>query len=85
MQILTRPTRPIEGQQPGTSGLRKKVALFQRPGYLENFVQSVFDALPDVAGKTLVIDSHGTQGDQGEDQLDTRAPWGWVWTFKVRR
>ncbi|MEO5732825.1 MAG: alpha-D-glucose phosphate-specific phosphoglucomutase [Rubrivivax sp.] len=45
MSILTLPTEPIAGQKPGTSGLRKKVAVFREPGYLENFVQSIFDSL----------------------------------------
>ncbi|MGL6110054.1 MAG: alpha-D-glucose phosphate-specific phosphoglucomutase, partial [Rubrivivax sp.] len=59
MDVLTLDTQPIEGQLPGTSGLRKKVAVFQRPGYLENFVQSVFDALPGIAGSTLVLGGDG--------------------------
>ncbi len=59
MHIFTRPTRPIEGQQPGTSGLRKKVALFRQPAYLENFVQSVFDCLQGLAGSTLVLGGDG--------------------------
>jgi len=59
MQVKTVPTRPIEGQLPGTSGLRKKVAVFQQPGYLENFVQSVFDVLPGLAGQTLVLGGDG--------------------------
>ena len=59
MQILSRPTRPIAGQQPGTSGLRKKVALFRQPGYLENFVQSVFDCLEGLPGSTLVLGGDG--------------------------
>lgn len=52
-------TQPIAGQRPGTSGLRKKVATFEVPPYLENFVQSVFDALPGLAGQTLVVGGDG--------------------------
>ena len=59
MQVKTVPTRPFDGQLPGTSGLRKKVAVFQQPGYLENFVQSVFDVLPDLPGSTLVLGGDG--------------------------
>jgi phosphoglucomutase len=59
MTIRTVPTRPIAGQQPGTSGLRKKVRVFQEPGYLENFVQAIFDSLDDIAGQTLVLGGDG--------------------------
>jgi phosphoglucomutase len=59
MNVRTVPTRPIEGQRPGTSGLRKKVAVFQMPGYLENFVQAIFDSLQGFAGKTLVLGGDG--------------------------
>jgi phosphoglucomutase len=59
MQVQTVPTSPIDGQLPGTSGLRKKVAVFQVSGYLENFVQSVFDALDGIAGRTLVLGGDG--------------------------
>ncbi|WP_207478148.1 alpha-D-glucose phosphate-specific phosphoglucomutase [Arenibaculum pallidiluteum] len=52
-------TAPIEGQKPGTSGLRKKVAVFRRPGYVENFVQSVFDALEGFSGATLAVGGDG--------------------------
>jgi phosphoglucomutase len=59
MQIKTIPTRPIEGQRPGTSGLRKKVAVFRQPPYLENFVQSIFDSLQGYRGQTLVVGGDG--------------------------
>jgi phosphoglucomutase len=59
MAVTSLPTQPIEGQRPGTSGLRKKVAVFQQPCYLENFVQSIFDALEGFAGKTLVLGGDG--------------------------
>jgi phosphoglucomutase len=59
MNVRTVPTRPIEGQRPGTSGLRKKVSVFQSPGYLENFVQAIFDSLQGFEGKTLVLGGDG--------------------------
>ena len=57
--IKTVSTTPIAGQKPGTSGLRKKVPEFQKPHYAENFIQSIFDALPERAGKTLVLGGDG--------------------------
>ncbi|GGY74137.1 alpha-D-glucose phosphate-specific phosphoglucomutase [Pseudoduganella plicata] len=59
MAIQIVPTNPIPGQRPGTSGLRKKVAVFRQHQYLENFVQSVFDTLGDLSGKTLVLGGDG--------------------------
>jgi Phosphoglucomutase len=59
MQIETITSEPYKDQNPGTSGLRKKVKVFQQPGYLENFVQSIFDSLEDVNGKTLVLGGDG--------------------------
>jgi phosphoglucomutase len=59
MQIETITTQPYNDQNPGTSGLRKKVKTFQQPGYLENFVQSIFDSLEDFTGKSLVLGGDG--------------------------
>ncbi|MEL6965711.1 MAG: alpha-D-glucose phosphate-specific phosphoglucomutase, partial [Pseudomonadota bacterium] len=59
MTIKIISTAPIEGQKPGTSGLRKKVAIFREPHYLENFVQSIFNSLDGIEGTTLVIGGDG--------------------------
>ena len=59
MNVRTVPTTPFEGQKPGTSGLRRKTAVFMQPGYLQNFVQSVFDAVGGLRGKTLTVGGDG--------------------------
>jgi len=59
MKIETVATRPFTDQKLGTSGLRKRVPVFQQAGYLENFVQSIFDVCPDLAGGTLVVGGDG--------------------------
>ena len=52
-------TTPFDDQRPGTSGLRKKVAVFRQKHYLENFVQSIFDSIDAPSGGTLVLGGDG--------------------------
>jgi phosphoglucomutase len=59
MSIQKVSTRPFKDQRPGTSGLRKKVTTFQQPYYLENFVQSIFDVIGEIKGKTIVLGGDG--------------------------
>ena len=57
--IETVTTAPISGQKPGTSGLRKKTSVFVSRHYLENFIQSTFDAIGGAKGKTFVLGGDG--------------------------
>ncbi len=59
MKITTIPSSPYLDQKPGTSGLRKKVTVFQQRNYLENFVQSIFNSLSDFQGSSLVLGGDG--------------------------
>ncbi|OUR74560.1 alpha-D-glucose phosphate-specific phosphoglucomutase [Methylophaga sp. 41_12_T18] len=59
MTIMSVTTAAFTDQRPGTSGLRKKVTVFQQAHYLENFVQSTFNALGNIEGITLVIGGDG--------------------------
>ncbi|MDQ6998472.1 MAG: alpha-D-glucose phosphate-specific phosphoglucomutase [Mariprofundus sp.] len=59
MSLNTISTQPFDGQRPGTSGLRKKVKVFQQPHYLANFVQATFDSIGDFSGQTLVVGGDG--------------------------
>jgi len=59
MRVNLIPTQAFNDQKPGTSGLRKKVKVFQQPNYLENFVQSFFDTLTVPTNATLVVGGDG--------------------------
>lgn len=59
MDISIVHTQPYPDQKPGTSGLRKKVPVFQQTHYLENFVQSIFDAIAAPQGASLVLGGDG--------------------------
>ena len=52
-------TKPYTDQKSGTAGLRKKVAVFQQPHYLENFLQAIFDVETRLKGDTLIIGGDG--------------------------
>lgn len=58
-----KPTTAYSDQKPGTSGLRKKVKVFQQENYLHNFVQATFNALPgngtDVSSGALLVGGDG--------------------------
>ncbi len=70
--IKTINTRPFAGQKPGTSGLRKKVAEFAQPGYLENFVQSIFNMFGDCRGKRLALGGDGRYFNRQAIQIIAR-------------
>ncbi|WFD35707.1 phosphoglucomutase (alpha-D-glucose-1,6-bisphosphate-dependent) [Malassezia cuniculi] len=60
MSARTVATKPFEGQKPGTSGLRKRVSVFEQENYTENFVQCILNAIPGGAkGSTLVVGGDG--------------------------
>ena len=59
MEMMTVETTPIDGQKPGTSGLRKKTESFMSEHYLENFIQATFNAIGGASGKSFVLGGDG--------------------------
>jgi phosphoglucomutase len=59
MTFSTVPTTAFADQKPGTSGLRKKVQVFEQPHYLANFVQSIWQAIGGLEGKVLILGGDG--------------------------
>jgi phosphoglucomutase len=72
MQIQTIKTMAYNDQKPGTSGLRKKVKIFQQTGYLENFVQSIFDTLDIPNDATLTLGGDGRYFNRQAIQIIVR-------------
>jgi phosphoglucomutase len=64
-------TTPIEGQKTGTSGLRKKAAVFSEGNYLANWVQSLFLALPaeEVKDSAMVLGGDGRWFNKEASQI----------------
>lgn len=69
MNIETIKTTAFDDQEPGTSGLRKKVPVFQQPHYLENFIQSIFDVVDNIAASTLILGGDGRYYNQQAIQV----------------
>ncbi|KAK2770015.1 Phosphoglucomutase-2 [Emmonsiellopsis sp. PD_33] len=60
MSVKTVQISPFSDQKAGTSGLRKKVTVFQQPNYTESFVTSILLSIPEgVEGSFLVIGGDG--------------------------
>lgn len=65
------PTKPIEGQKTGTSGLRKKVKVFKQENYLANWIQALFNSLPpeDYKNGLLVLGGDGRYFNREASQI----------------
>ena len=57
--IKTIATTPYTDQKMGTGGLRKKTKVIMQPNYFENFIQSIFNTIGSLEGKTFVIGGDG--------------------------
>lgn len=71
IKINSIPTKPIEGQKTGTSGLRKKVKVFMQENYLANWIQALFNSLPpeDYKNGLLVLGGDGRYFNREAAQL----------------
>ena len=65
-------TQAFTDQKPGTSGLRKKVNTFKQTDYLQNFVQSIFNCLPELRGSTLILGGDGRHYNREAIQIILR-------------
>ena len=72
MSVVFHAVTPFPDQKPGTSGLRKKVRVFQQPGYAETFIQAVFDVADAPPGAILVIGGDGRYHNRTVIQLAIR-------------
>lgn len=52
-------TKPYTDQKMGTAGLRKKTRTAIQENYLENFLQSIFNTIPDLDKKSFLIGGDG--------------------------
>ncbi len=52
-------TKPYTDQKMGTAGLRKKTRTIAQENYLENFLQSIFNTIPDLDKKSFLIGGDG--------------------------
>ncbi|AQX31273.1 alpha-D-glucose phosphate-specific phosphoglucomutase [Bartonella schoenbuchensis] len=59
MIVNTVLTTAFHDQKLGTSGLRKKVSVFQQPHYVENFIQSIFNSVGPLEGKLFILGGDG--------------------------
>ncbi|KAK3299128.1 uncharacterized protein B0H64DRAFT_439527 [Chaetomium fimeti] len=55
MDVKTVDFTPFTDQKPGTSGLRKKVTVFQKPNYSESFVASILLSIPEGAEDAFLV------------------------------
>ena len=72
MQVVRVESIPFDDQKPGTSGLRKKVSRFREAGYLENFIQAIFNVIGPCEGKTLVVGGDGRYHNKPAIQVIVR-------------